>query len=284
MPQSFSLHGFWNFSFLSYRFLDLFFAETWSRFYFVMHALLCNLGILYLFPLIDMLLCFLSLWRSVILDRYYCLRVTFLMSLACVMACFFISRFVSRPSRRFSLLDSMLSSDTWAQVQGHFGGPSGHSVDLMALPSNVQHASSGHPLPFFSPVPSPGASGVNVFSQLPHHHSFFHNPYAFLPIILLPKLLHFLSCHGITCTLVVPDVHPRKFRWPLLQRFQSARLATRGTQGIVLPLTNSSNSSSHSIESPSSLGLLAALLQIVQLDEITSYKKLHSSNNVHLDT
>jgi hypothetical protein len=141
------------------------------------------------------------------------------------------------PSRRFSLLDSMLSSDTWAQVQGHFGGPSGHSVDLMALPSNVQHASSGHPLPFFSPVPSPGASGVNVFSQLPHHHPFFHNPYAFLPIILLPKLLHFLSRHGITCTLVVPDVHPRKFRWPLLQRFPSARLATRGTQGIVLPPT-----------------------------------------------
>ena len=76
------------------------------------------------------------------------------------------------PSRRFSLLDSMLSSDTWAQVQGHFDGPSGHSVDLMALPSNVQHASSGHPLPFFSPVPSPGASGVNVFSQLPHHHPY----------------------------------------------------------------------------------------------------------------
>jgi hypothetical protein len=95
------------------------------------------------------------------------------------------------PSRRFSLLDSMLSSDTWVQVQGHFDGPSGHSVDLMALPSNVQHASSGHPLPFFSPVPSAGASGVNVFSQLPHHHPFFHNPYAFLPIILIPKLFHF---------------------------------------------------------------------------------------------
>ena len=77
------------------------------------------------------------------------------------------------PSRPLSLLDSMLSSDTWTQVQGHFGGPSGHYVDLMALPSNVQHASSGHPLPFFSPVPSPGASGVNVFSQRPHHHPFF---------------------------------------------------------------------------------------------------------------
>ena len=68
--------------------------------------------------------------------------------------------FADTPSRRFSLLDSMLSSDTWAQVQGHFGGPSGHSVDLMALPSNVQHASSGHPLPFFSLCLRQGLQGL----------------------------------------------------------------------------------------------------------------------------
>jgi hypothetical protein len=49
----------------------------------------------------------------------------------------FLSRFnlADTPSRRLSFLDSMLSCDTWAQVQGHFGGLSGHSVDLMALPS-----------------------------------------------------------------------------------------------------------------------------------------------------
>ena len=60
------------------------------------------------------------------------------------------------PSRVLSLQDSKLSPSTWGQVQARFGGQSGHSVALMALPSNLQRALDGSPLPFFSQYPVPG--------------------------------------------------------------------------------------------------------------------------------
>lgn len=41
------------------------------------------------------------------------------------------------PSRTLSLQDSKLSPRVLARLQSAFGGPLGHSVDLMALPSNV---------------------------------------------------------------------------------------------------------------------------------------------------
>ena len=65
------------------------------------------------------------------------------------------------PSRVLSLQDSKLSPSAWGQVQARFGGQSGHSAALMALPSNLQRALDGSPLPFFSPYPVPGSSGVN---------------------------------------------------------------------------------------------------------------------------
>ena len=86
------------------------------------------------------------------------------------------------PSRTLSLQDSKLSPKTWAQLQERFGGSSCHSVDLMALPSNVQSYPSGSPLPFFSPFPVPGAAGVNLFAQLPHRPPLlFRNPHVFPP-------------------------------------------------------------------------------------------------------
>jgi len=82
------------------------------------------------------------------------------------------------PSRILSLQDSKLSPSAWSKVQAMFGGQFGHSADLMALPSNVQCTLDGSPLPFFSPHPTPGSSGVNVFAQLPaYHNSLFSNPY-----------------------------------------------------------------------------------------------------------
>lgn len=84
------------------------------------------------------------------------------------------------PSRVLSLQDSMLSPFAWGQVQARFGGQFGPSVDLMALPSNLQCALDGSPLPFFSPYPVPGSSGVNLFAQRPYNHGhLFSNPYVF---------------------------------------------------------------------------------------------------------
>ena len=89
------------------------------------------------------------------------------------------------PSRVFPLKDSKLSSSAWVQVQAEFGGRSGHSADLMALPSNLQCALDGSPLPFFSPYPLPGSSGVNLVAQRPDNHGcLFSKPYVFPPLFL----------------------------------------------------------------------------------------------------
>lgn len=89
------------------------------------------------------------------------------------------------PSRVFPLQDSISSPFAWAFVQAEFGGRSGHSADLMALPSNLQCALDGSPLPFFSPYPLPGSSGVNLFAQRPDNHGcLFSNPYVCPPLFL----------------------------------------------------------------------------------------------------
>ena len=82
----------------------------------------------------------------------------------------------------------MLSPFAWGQVQARFGGQFGHSVDLMALPSNLQCALDGSPLPFFSPYPLPGSSGVNLFAQRPYNHGhLFSKPYVFPLLFSFPR-------------------------------------------------------------------------------------------------
>ena len=94
----------------------------------------------------------------------------------------------------------------------------------MALPSNVQPSLAGQPLPFFSPYPIVGALGVNMFAQLPSYHGgAFSNPYVFPPIVLIPQVLRYLSGLGLNYTLVTPDIRPRRFWWPLLQRYPDVR-------------------------------------------------------------
>ena len=89
------------------------------------------------------------------------------------------------PSRVFPLKDSKLSLSALVQVQAEFGGRSRQSTDLMALPSNLQCALDGSPLPFFSPYPLPGSSGVNLFAQRPDNHGcLFSKPYVFPPLFL----------------------------------------------------------------------------------------------------
>ena len=121
-----------------------------------------------------------------------------LMSSNCILRLFqvpSVNNLADRPSRSLSLADSRLSASFWKRLQDAFGGPDGHSVDLIALPSNVMRSSSGAMLPFFSPHATPCCSGVNLFSQSPDFHPprLFSFPYVFPPICLFPNLLRFLS-------------------------------------------------------------------------------------------
>ena len=101
---------------------------------------------------------------------------------------------MQRKSSRFQMFclhsRKAFSQETWTLVQERFGGSSAHSVDLTALPSNVQSHSSGTPIPFFSPFLVPGSAGVKLFAQLPHRLPIlFTNLYVFPPIVLIPEVL-----------------------------------------------------------------------------------------------
>jgi hypothetical protein len=135
------------------------------------------------------------------------------------------------PSRSLSLLDAQLARGTWLEVQRAFGRPSGHSTDLMATPSNVMSSYSGSPLPFFSPYPSVGCLGVNIFSQLPRQYSpaLFANPCVFHPICLIPHVVQ-------AFTIVVPDIQPGRSWCPVIYNLASSQLllARRGQVGPIL--------------------------------------------------
>ena len=142
------------------------------------------------------------------------------------------------PSCRLSHMDASLSPVVWAKVQRLFGGNAGHSIDLMALPSNVLCDLSGQLLPFFSPYPTPGCAGVNFFfAQNPASHSpsLFGNPYAFPSIALIAQLFHFLRSLSLPCTLIILDIYPRRFWWPLLRATatQFCILAHKGDPAIL---------------------------------------------------
>ena len=109
-------------------------------------------------------------------------------------------------------MDASLSPAVWDKVQRLFGGNAGHSIDLMALPSNVQCDLSGQLLLFFSPYPTPGCASVNVLAQNPAFHSL-----------------------SLPCTLIIPDIYPRRFWWPLLQAgaTQFCILAHKGDPAIL---------------------------------------------------
>ena len=148
------------------------------------------------------------------------------------------SNLADSPSRVLSLQDAKLSGESWDVVQLSYGGPTGHTVDLMALPSNVMTDHYQNSLPFFSPYLTPGCLGVNLFGQRPCKYPplVFANPYVFPPICLIPNVLKYLRSVHLSFTIVVPDVQPRRFWWPMLWSVSRSRLILghKGQSGCLL--------------------------------------------------
>jgi len=134
------------------------------------------------------------------------------------------------PSRSLSDLDCSLSLAAWHQVDTTFGP---HTIDLMALPFNVQADRAGRPLRFFARLPCPQAAGINVFAQ---DISPDENAYVFPLFVLIGPLLKYLSSQGCAFSIVVPDLCLRRFWWPLVQRSASSsfKLGSKGDSSILL--------------------------------------------------
>ena len=109
----------------------------------------------------------------------------------------------------------------------------------MALDSNAMLDRLGRPLPHFTPFPSPGSIGVNLLAQdLTQFSTVMQRPYVFPPNVLVGPVLHFLQSYRQPCTVVVLDTYPRKYWWPLLQRFsrKAQKLAGAGdSQALLSP-------------------------------------------------
>lgn len=128
------------------------------------------------------------------------------------------------PSRTLADLDASLDIVPWNLVDSTFGP---HTIDLMALPSNVKLDHSRRPLRFFSPFPCVQAQGANVFSQML---SSSENAFVFPSFTLIGPLLRHLVSQPCPFTIVAPDVSPTKYWWPLVQRQASValKLAQKG--------------------------------------------------------
>ena len=63
-------------------------------------------------------------------------------------------------TKRMLPLDAILSNRAWNLVQDAFGGTVGHTINLMALDSNVVCGKDSLPLPHFTPFPSRGSQFV----------------------------------------------------------------------------------------------------------------------------
>ena len=97
-------------------------------------------------------------------------------------------------SRRLSTMDTKLCPALWKVVEQQFGGPTGHTCDLIALDSNAMKDRFGKSLPHFTPCQTPASSGVNLFAQdLFRYEPFLERPYFFPPSILVGLVLCFLK-------------------------------------------------------------------------------------------
>ena len=87
----------------------------------------------------------------------------------------------------------------------------------MSLDSNAQRDRDGKPLPHFTPYPTLGSAGVDVFSQdLRNCDGVEVHAYCFPPFSLIDALLCFLQSQKAVVTVVVPDQSPRPPWWPII--------------------------------------------------------------------
>jgi len=107
----------------------------------------------------------------------------------------------------------MLAPEPWEKIENLFGP---HTIDVMALDSNAQIGRSGSPPPHFKSSPTPGSRGGNVFSQgiAPPPQE---NAYVFPPFVLAGPLLRFFDKASCSFTIVVPNLTPLPYCWPLIQ-------------------------------------------------------------------
>lgn len=135
------------------------------------------------------------------------------------------------PSRLLSYHDCQLTVGSWAVVAGKFGP---HTVDIMALDSNVMKSPTGEKLRHFSPFPMPGSAGTNVFAQEVENVT---NPYVFPSFyLILPLLSLFKARHVGGCTMVLALVTPRPVWRPVMtaHRVDECMLGERGSVDTVL--------------------------------------------------
>ena len=114
-------------------------------------------------------------------------------------------------SRVLSDKHCKLAGEPWRTVENLFGP---HTMDLMALNSNIQVGHSGSLLPRFSPSPTPDSISVNVFPQVIAPHE---NAYVFPLFVLVGPLLRFLNAVSFSFTLIVPKLNPLPYWWLLFK-------------------------------------------------------------------
>ena len=114
-------------------------------------------------------------------------------------------------SRTLSAQDCMLNRNKFLLIEKKFGL---HQFDLMSLDSNVIQDKDGLPLCHFTPFPTPGSAGVNVFSQTLCPSD---NLYVFPPFALVLPVLSYLRSQKVKfCTMAVPCDDVKPVWWPVL--------------------------------------------------------------------
>ena len=138
-----------------------------------------------------------------------------------------VSNPADAPSRELSRLDAGLSCSLRRKVW-RWCGPL--SWDLMAIPSNAFRLPEFGSLPFFSPFPVPGSSGVDVFSQSPPSGTL----YAFPPFVMISPLIGLLiEWGGVRVALLLPTGLSSASSWlPRLSPFVVDELLLAGDSAL----------------------------------------------------
>lgn len=140
----------------------------------------------------------------------------------------------------------MLSPRLWSHLQSTYGGPKGHTIDLMALDSNSQLDKESHSLPQYSPRYTPSSIGVNFFAQnlAQSRSGEIENGYIFPPTHLVGPVLKHLQDYHAVATLVAPEIRPLPCWWPFVQRAanEASQIALKGDDTALLWPSKGTNS------------------------------------------